>query len=327
MKHKFEGDIDPIFGGNGPKPGERFEAEKENDVHPVHDIFPSHLVYEHGHDDQVRISLNRHPEKAGTKVPMQTLEGKEGEPNLLPLEGILQAQQKGIELGEQFKKAPAGSVFLGFTSNVSRTQEADYILGQELKVAARNMSNAAVFDGRRGELSSEEIAEQVDSSIDRVVIINSPQDATFGMRKWNLQELVGDMQKTGKTEVELFNDWLEDEEMQKRYGFTPKEIADEFKTWIKDQAERVRKLFPSRPVVITGIGHSFELDAAIYSLMGKEFSKETSAELGGMIGTMEGAEVILYPGDTSLDQHHRKEKGVHDYSIQYRGKVFSSTLD
>lgn len=310
--------------------GKRFEAERENDAHPVHDVFPSHLAHTHGHDDEVRILLNRHPEKSGTKVPTQTPEGREGEPNALPMEGILQAQQKGVELGEQLKNSPVGSVFLGFTSNVPRTQEADYVLGQELRVAAKGMTAesvpTAVFDGRRGELSLEEIARQIDPSMDRVIIINSPQDSTFSMRKWNLQELVNDMQRTGKTEVELFNDWLEDEELQKRYGFTPKEIADEFKMWMKNQAERVRELFPSRPVVITGIGHSFELDAAIYSLMGREFSKETSAELGGMIGTMEGAQVVLYPGETVEEQSRRKE-GEQNYSIRYRGKTFDSTLD
>src|SRR3989344_8060663 len=112
-------------------------------------------------NDKVYISLNRHPEKSGTKVPTQTPEGKEGEPNALPMEGILQAQQRGVELGEQLKKSPVGSVFLGFTSNVPRTHEADYILGQELRVAAKGMSAestpTAVFDSRRGESSLEEI--------------------------------------------------------------------------------------------------------------------------------------------------------------------------
>ena len=86
---------------------------------------------------RMEFQIRRHPEKKGEEITTP-----EGVKIPLPVEGIIQAQQKGAELAQQIKDASSNTVFWRFTSNQPRTAEADFVFGQELKVIVRKLPNS-----------------------------------------------------------------------------------------------------------------------------------------------------------------------------------------
>lgn len=239
---------------------------------------------------EVQFNLHRHSEKEGVFPLKQGQDGEPGEKNILPVDGIQQSQAEGRVFAEQIRDIPRAVVY-GFTSNVARTQEADYIFGEELRYMANKLPNSRVYSQK--EKSLEEIAEEVDESIDKIVIINSSETTGLGMHKWNMERFSIIAKELGG-ELATLTAWATDPELQKELGVTPEEVAEDFKSWIRTEQARATKLFPGRPIVISGIGHSFELDTIFAALMGKEMNTETLREFGGeMIRTMEGAKVVL----------------------------------
>jgi len=254
----------------------------------------------------IEVDLIRHPEKKGETVPTQTPEGEAGAPGPLPKEGIMQTQEIAQKFAERVKDIPRAVVF-GFVSNQPRTGEASFIFDQELRVMAERLGNSQVFN--QSEKSLEEIAQEVKPETDKVVIMDSTEDTAMGMRDWNMDALLAKISELG-SEPAVLQKWMGDPELQKELGITPEQIGQETKDWLKTQREKAKTLFPDRPIVITGIGHSFELDTAIASLMGKEFSDKTLDELGGdMINTMEGARIVIQPnGLGTVEYRDMKEE-------------------
>lgn len=256
--------------------------------------------------ESFEFQLRRHPEKKGQEVV-----SPEGEKNPLPLEGIIQAQAEGVKLADQIKETPPNTVFLGYTSNQPRTKEADFIFGQELSVVSKNLPDSKVFDMAKEE-SLENISKEVNDNIDKVIIINSLEDKILGIRdKWNMKELEDKISELG--ELGFLKEWSDSIETQELVGLSPQDIKEEFQAWIKEQMEEIRKFFPDRPVIISGIGHSVELDTAIVALMGKDLTSKNFEEMGGVINTMEGAKIII--------------DGSGNGTIEYRGKIAKLDLE
>lgn len=262
----------------------------------------------HGHSEvqDMEIQIRRHPEKDG-----ETILDPEGKKLALPVEGIQQTQSEAVNFAESIKDAPDNVVVWGYTSNQPRTQEADYIFGQELRVLLKQLPDAKIFD-QKVEGSLEEIAEKVGTDDGKVIIINSLPDKALGIRPgWNMEYVAEETKKIGQTE--FVTRWLDDQEMQEKSGIKPEEVAKEFQDWIVELRDTAQKLFPGRPVIITGFGHDAELNVGIMALMGKEISSGSLAELGGSIETMEEAKVEISP-----DGHG---------NIIYRGKEVPLVLD
>ena len=234
----------------------------------------------------MEFELRRHPEKSGTELKTPS-----GEKTPLPKEGIQQAQAEGKKFADRIKEIPKAVVF-GFTSNVPRTQEAGYIWSEELRYMAKQLPDSRVFDLQK-EGSLDQIASQVDDSVDKVIVINSPAHTGLGGRKWNMEAVQTRTKELGG-EPNALRKWMVDPELQQEFGVTPEQIAQETRSWIQEQQDTATRLFPGRPVIITGIGHAFELDTAIAALMGKEFAESTVDEMGGkLINTMEGARIVI----------------------------------
>lgn len=248
---------------------------------------------------KTEIHLRRHPEKKGTM-----LETPEGEKISLPVEGILQAQAEAAKFTECIN-IPRAVVF-GFTSNQPRTALAGYIFDKELEYLARSLPNSRIFDLQK-EGSLEEISGQIDDSVDKIIIVNPPAHPVMGERKWNFDYLLKRLEEINETE--FLKEWFENTETQNQAGVTPDSIGRDFKSWIKGQTENAKKLFPNRPVIINAIGHSWELDAGIFALAGRELSSETLEEFGGVIKTMEGAHIVIDPsGRSTIEYRDIKEK-------------------
>jgi len=261
---------------------------------------------------EVEVDLMRHPEKKGTPVSTQEKviiedeegrkkeESKEGAPGPLPQEGIIQAQEEARKFAERLRDIPRAVVF-GYVSNQPRTAEADFILGMELQHVAKELPNSRVFD-RNQDGTLEQIAARVDEKADRVIIINSQTEPAMGMHNWNLKPVIKRLETMG--ESEYLAQWMGNPELQKEAGLTPEEMAEEMKQWVAEQTRQARELFPGRPVIITGFGHSWDLDVGIAALMGKKFTRETLGEMGGeQIKTMEGAKIVVQPDGTGTIEY------------------------
>jgi len=249
---------------------------------------------------EVEVDLMRHPEKKGTPVPTQGPEGEEGAPGPLPREGIIQAQEEARKFAERIGDIPKAVVF-GYVSNQPRTAEADFILGMELQHVAKELPNSRVFD-RNQDGPLEQIAARVDEKADRVIIVNSQTEPAMGMHGWNLEAVMKKLETMG--ESEYLAQWMGDPELQREAGLTPEEMAEEMRAWVAGQVQKAKELFPGRPVIITGFGHSWDLDVGIAALMGRKFTRETLGEMGGeQIKTMEGARIVVQPDGTGTIEY------------------------
>lgn len=241
----------------------------------------------HGMEFEIR----RHPERSGAPVTTQNPEGEDGLPGPLPKEGIQQAQAEAREFAEHIKDIPRAVVF-GFTGNQPRTVETDYIFGEELKYMAKQLPGSRVFNLQE-EGTIENIAIQIEDQDDKVIITGSPLHSGLGMKNWNVEYYARKVKELGG-ELPFLRQWMGDPIIQQDAGVTPQQIIDDARNWIREQQATAAELFPGRPVIITGIGHSNELDTIIASLLGKEISEKTMDEMGGgVINTMEGARIVI----------------------------------
>lgn len=256
----------------------------------------------------IEFDLYRHPEKKGEAVMTQTSEGEEGEKYVLPFEGIIQAQKNGAELAQRIEDAPDRAVYWGFDSNQARTQEADYIFSEEINYITRKHPDWKIVD--LADTSLEEIAQSISQSEQKIVIVNSGQHEAMGMHAYNMEEVEKDLVERGMSEVDALKSWLDNPETQARYGKTPEEVLEVFKQFLKEQIETARKLFPGRPVIISGIGHSWELDIEIAASLGKQLTGESIDEMGGMINTMEGARIEISPDGKVTTKYRNLESEI-----------------
>lgn len=254
---------------------------------------------------QVDFDMHRHSEKKGEMIPRQTPEGKEGEMNILPFEGIVQSQKQGAELAKKIEEAPDGAVYMGFTSNVARTQEADYIFSEEIRYVARKHPEWKVVHLKDTNLV--EISQTVAGTNQKVVVMNSGAHEAMGMHPYDMDEIVKDLTEGGLTEVEALKQWLDDPETQRRYKIPPEHVVETFRAFVREQRETMKRLFPGRPAIISGVGHSWELDIMIASSLGKELTGKTIDDMGGMINTMEGAEIEISPEGKVVTRYRNLE--------------------
>jgi len=251
--------------------------------------------------------IYRHPEKKGEMLPRQD---NPDEMIDLPKEGLQQAQQEFADLAKRVEKIP-GAVILVYTSIVPRAVEAGYIASEELRVMAEQLPNSKIFSLEK-EGSLEKISQQVDKKTDKVVIVEPIVDLVFGDRDLKDDEVKTLFAKYNvKTADEFIAKWLDNKEMQAEFedkiGTTPLGAASEMRAWIGNKFHEVQKLFPGRPMVVAGIGHSGNLDAAFLGLRSKSVIGEELEKIGGSIKTMEKATLIVdQDGKGSVE--YRKQK-------------------
>lgn len=256
-------------------------------------------------DDSVQFDIRRHPIKKGEML--SDIAEKKGVPELqrekvaLPVEGIIEAQKKAVEFAKKVEQAPEGTVYFGVHSNISRTKEANFIFEEEVKYIARKhpewlVVDVSYFESQKLKDVIKTITSVITLSTDRkIILLNGGEDEAMGMYSWNMDEVVKEIDATGGDENEVLKKWLDDPQVQQRLGVSPQEVVGNFRNFIAEKTRLVRDYFPGRPAMISGIAHSWELDAAFAAMLGKDLSGASMDEIGGMINTMEDAQINVAP--------------------------------
>lgn len=241
----------------------------------------------------------------------------------LPEEGVMLAQREGRRIAEEITNVPGmdNAVYYFVSSNQARTHETNSIIGSELRWRlGRNGENPHVFN-MWVQKDVENVARQITpADADRkILILEKTSEAFLGMdRKTNLVKLEEILSKRyNGDEDAMMREWMESYKLQDEIGCRPDEIANNFKRWIRQTREKMGRLFPDRPVVISAIGHSWEIDAAIIGLIGRQHTMEEIDNMGGIIQVMEGATITI-----GIDA-----QGNNVSVLQYRGGTYNLELE
>lgn len=257
------------------------------------------------------IELTRHPEKKGEFLSRQD---NPKENITLPVEGLIQAQERAKEFAEDFANAPEGTVVWALTSNAPRTHEARFIFDMELGVIAKKIG-AEIIDLQGQEpteltKNSIEAARAPDGTKKKVVLINGPAHPGLGLHNYDLEEYTKLCEEIGSEEA-LISQWAEDpvvggRKISERLGVTFSQVAEGYKQFLHNISSMSETLFSERPVWVKAFGHSAEIEVGLAAATGKPVKEILEKAGGSLINTMESAHIFIRPGDTQ--------------SIEYRGK-------
>jgi hypothetical protein len=249
-------------------------------------------------EEETRFDLTRHPEKKGEFLERQD---NHNEKLALPIEGLVQAQEKAKIYAENFAEAPEGAVFFSLTSNVPRTQEARFIFDMELGVIAKKIGDAVIID-LKGEMPDESLAEKLKvAGNKKIIMINGPVHPGLGMHDYNLEEY-GKLLKELGSEEKVITSWQTDPEISKRMGVEYGDVEKGFENMLEDIKKIKKELFSDKEVWIKGIGHSGEIEVGLAAYARKNADEIIEKGGGKLIGTMESAFVIIgEDGDTRVE--------------------------
>lgn len=254
-------------------------------------------------ENGTRFDLTRHPEKKGTFLERQD---NPEEKIVLPMEGLQQAQAEAVKFAEEFSRAPAGTVFWGLTSNISRTQEARFIFDMELGVLAKKIGDAVIIDLNE-KMPDESIIEEIENSKGKkIILVNGPAHPALGMQNYNMDEYAKLTDELG-SEEKLISKWKDDPEIAKRIGVEYDKVASGFKELINEIEEAKKNLFPDRELWVKGFGHSAEIEVALATYADKSVGEVLNSAGGEIIKTMESAHIVIKSDGTKKVEYRGKE--------------------
>lgn len=298
--------------------------------------------------ENVQFDLHRHPIKPEDIKEKELLSQKEkdakGNQKGLGLSEsgfhmAKRAAERLVNKVSKFKKA----IVLGFHSNMARTDNSDVVFYEEMKselAPGRKLEGGKYFDLNNPDLEKldyeeklKSIRNNINDTDNQIVIGGSPEDSSFGMQTWNMdafKELTTkygwDKLKDEDKKDEWMKAWLGNKDgvcekiskdkNGKEAPLYPYTVAIGFKQFLKKRMKEVSEAFgdTDRPIIITGVGHSFEIDAAILAIMEtsggpREFGLDASSfsKIGGMIKEMENVEIELNPKTKKGTLTYRKK--------------------
>lgn len=289
-----------------------------------------------------KMRMGRHTEKSGKSFSIRDPQMAEnmsygvqneygGYNYVLPEEGVMLAQREGKRIAEDLANTPGtdNAVYYFVSSNQARTQETNSIIGAELRWALRDQNPHHFNMWIQKDLAN--VARQVGLDDRKVLILEKASENVMGFDKKLNLKLVYEIikERYNGDEETMMREWMESYKLQDEIGSRPDEIADKFKRWIKQKRLELGRLFPGRPIVISAVGHSWEMDAAIMGIIGREHTMEQIDEMGGMIQVMEGATITIgvdaNGNQVSVLEYRDREFSINleeDYQDQNEGYVY-----
>ncbi|PIT97428.1 hypothetical protein COT77_01590 [Candidatus Berkelbacteria bacterium CG10_big_fil_rev_8_21_14_0_10_41_12] len=254
-----------------------------------------HHTLKKGFMQEVLDPLNAYDDPEGYRWALRNKYG--AHEYALPEEGIMRAQREGEQISKDLLTTADNAVIWLISSKELRTQETNNIIYNEIKDKARNDPDYAgtqLFNMFKYK-TLDNVLRAVNQQGGRIVIANQEDVPVMGFNaRWDMDKNTEILkERYGGDEGAMLRDWLEDYYLQDEVGARPYEVADGFKVFIRQKQEEFARLFPNRPLVIGAIGHSWEIDAAIVGLIGETFSRAQIDKMGGMIGIMEGAKIVI----------------------------------
>ncbi len=185
--------------------------------------------------------------------------------------GEILARERAKEIADLIENMDKGSImFFGGASGLKRTQSTMEVYTDELKELFKNRDDVIFVNSQKiKELSKEkgatktakEIVEQASKNPDSKIIIEFPLwIKQFGDSRWK------EYLKTTPREMsdnQIIKNWIKDKGQiqEEQIGPNPEEVAKNYLEGMKRLRKFIGGFFPERPVVISIVGHSGELDA------------------------------------------------------------------
>lgn len=228
-----------------------------------------------------KMSLDATAMRHSLKPKGESLESKEY-PGISEA-GVELARKKTPEVLETLEKSEEGTVmFLGGSSEMIRAKSTERVIGDEAKnliekegrediivLTPKDAENADMEEGYKGYLDGiRELAEKIKDNPDKKVLIDAPLFLKeFAMKPWlNGKDYSSYtkalLEKNGNNELECVKDWISNEGIIGDIkGPNPTEVAENHIKGLKRLKEFAEKIMPGRPVVVSMVGHSWNLDA------------------------------------------------------------------
>jgi len=282
--------------------------------------------------------------------------GNEKEKAPIPARGIFEghryAGMKMVEaLEELSKNAPEYVVGVFSRSSEARTSELLGIIQEDVSRSTRPYANpyidengvshdydkkaplegAEVFSlGKWGAIDN--VGKGISPDKKKIIIIGDEKEKALGIKSWNMDEIPKIAEENGISldwpdwEDRVYKLWIGNEEVQNRIGVKPVTISMQYKAMIGNRFAELKKNFPGKKVIIVAVGHSWELDCFIQSMLSASNAR-TFEKMGGIINTSEGFKLELEEGEiekrVGLDKRIAKTLIA---KIYYRGAVMEGRI-
>lgn len=273
--------------------------------------------------------------------------------------GVEQAREAAnSDLIEIINRSPEGTIlFIGGKSDQDRTGHTGEVYGDELNNLTKEKKDLLVLtkeeiDGiivknkteKKGGRAINVILDFIKNNIDKKIVVVYPlyiKQLGYAYKdRWTTTDPeTGKVVKTryfseilkkyNQDHARCIRDWMETNGVltldngETIQGPKPEDIAKEYLHGLKRLNDFAKRQFPSRPIVVHGVGHQWDLDAVVTYLAQGKVSYEDFVKTMGRPEAEPKAQVI---GESEVISNITIDPNTAKTTVKYRGQEFSTIL-